>query len=288
MLHNVLEVQPEPVRTAALQRAKVGVGSHRCAARVPVCICCSLRVSGSLRSSACFLPLVQGVWMLARVISVCRQQGPLLCTLKMQAWLRCRFHASALVCALVRCACDEGHTGQSLQASIIASSLIPKVAHLAFSSPHCSCLHTAFLDAFSIHTLVHMPREIWAPLLLPNLGAPEVPGKASLEALPDLLFRLGELLRVSSRRVLNVRGTGSLRTWNAQSCRRLLSAVVRCAVLTTWRCGTHGMSLLPTRMRPNPLYDNLGMQQQLLPKQSMRALCRRQRSCRRCVQPAVH
>jgi hypothetical protein len=173
LLHDVLGVQPEPVQTAALQGATVGVGSHRYSLILhphKKVICSATHApSGAVRCS-----------MVRR-------------TLLDASTSFCRFHASALVCALVRCACDEGHQGEALQADLIASGLIPRVAHLAFSSPHCSCLHTAFLEAFSIHTLVQMPRKMWEPLLLPNLGAPEGTSRTTLEALPDLLFRLGEL-----------------------------------------------------------------------------------------------
>eukprot|EP00892_Ulva_mutabilis_P002885 jgi/Ulvmu1/12598/UM092_0028.1 len=103
-----------------------------------------------------------------------------------------RFHASALVCLLVRCACDPRHASadtEALRAAVVQSSLVPRVAHLALSSPTCSCLHTALLDAFSIHTLPFMPAALWEPLLQPNFGLPpeSIPGEP-LEALPQLLL----------------------------------------------------------------------------------------------------
>ena len=73
--------------------------------------------------------------------------------------------------------------------AIAAQGLLPRVAHLAFSLPQCSCLHTAFLEAFSGHTLPSMPRAVWAPLLEANLGWPQ--GSASLPALPTILLQHG-------------------------------------------------------------------------------------------------
>lgn len=106
----------------------------------------------------------------------------------------CRFHASALVCLLVRCACDPRHSSPDTPAlleAVVHSSLLPRVAHLAFASPSCSCLHTAFLDALSIHTLPRMPAAVWQPLLLKNFGLPAETDGVVLDPLPDLLFSHG-------------------------------------------------------------------------------------------------
>jgi hypothetical protein len=106
----------------------------------------------------------------------------------------CSFHASALVCLLVRCACDPRHASPDTPAlldAVVNSALLPRVAHLAFASPSCSCLHTAFLDALSIHTLPRMPAVVWAPLLLPNFGLPAETDGISLDTLPGLLFLHG-------------------------------------------------------------------------------------------------
>jgi hypothetical protein len=80
----------------------------------------------------------------------------------------CRYHASSLVCSLVRCACDPGHQSPvtpTILAALAASKLLVLVAHLAFQTPNCSCLHTALLEALSVHTLPSMPEALWAPLL---------------------------------------------------------------------------------------------------------------------------
>lgn len=106
----------------------------------------------------------------------------------------CRFHASALVCLLVRCACDPRHHSPDtpvLLDAVVNSLLLPRVAHLAFASPSCSCLHTAFLDALSIHTLPQMPAAVWQPLLLENFGLPPETDGVVLDPLPDLLFSHG-------------------------------------------------------------------------------------------------
>lgn len=99
------------------------------------------------------------------------------------------------MCLLVRCACDPRHASpdtEGLLAAVVQSSLVPRVAHLAMSAPTCSCLHTALLDAFSIHTLPFMPSPLWQPLLEPNFGlaAGSVPGEP-LEPLPQLLLTHG-------------------------------------------------------------------------------------------------
>jgi hypothetical protein len=108
----------------------------------------------------------------------------------------CRFHASALVCLLVRCACDPRHKSLDtpvLLDGIVKSKLIPRVAHLAFSSSACSCLHAAFLDAFSIHTLPTMSKALWQPLLENNFGLSEKDThNAILAPLPELLFSHGK------------------------------------------------------------------------------------------------
>lgn len=101
------------------------------------------------------------------------------------------------MCLLVRCACDPRHASADTEAlldAVVQSSLVPRVAHLALSSPTCSCLHTALLDAFSIHTLPFMPPPLWEPLLKPNLGLTPgtVPGEP-LEPLPQLLLTHGAL-----------------------------------------------------------------------------------------------
>jgi hypothetical protein len=108
---------------------------------------------------------------------------------------RCRFHASALVCQLVRCACDPGHRGEATPLvldAVVEQGLLPRVAQLALSSPNCSCMHTAFLEAFSGHTLPHMPRAVWQPLLEDNFGLPRDAGGAKpLPPLPELLLQHG-------------------------------------------------------------------------------------------------
>lgn len=101
-----------------------------------------------------------------------------------------RYHAGSLVCLLVRCACDPGHaspdTGAVL-AAVVDSALLARVARLAFASPNCSCLHTALLDALSVHTLPYMPEVLWAPLLQ-EMGGPT--GKPA-NSLPGLLLHHG-------------------------------------------------------------------------------------------------
>lgn len=102
------------------------------------------------------------------------------------------------MCLLVRCACDPRHASpdtEALLAAVVQSTLVPRVAHLALSSPTCSCLHTALLDAFSIHTLPFMPAPLWEPLLKPNFGLPpdSIPGEP-LDALPLLLLTHGACL----------------------------------------------------------------------------------------------
>lgn len=109
----------------------------------------------------------------------------------------CRFHASALMCLLVRCACDPRHNSSDTPAlldAVVNSGLLSRVAHLAFASPSCSCLHTAFLDALSIHTLPRMPAAVWAPLLQKNFGLPPATDGVVLDSLPDLLFLHGTRL----------------------------------------------------------------------------------------------
>lgn len=75
--------------------------------------------------------------------------------------------------------------------AIVEQGLLSRVAHLAFSLPNCSCLHTAFLEAFSTHTLPYMPRVVWQPLLEDNMALAKE-GKPLLP-LPALLLHHGAL-----------------------------------------------------------------------------------------------
>ena len=128
-----------------------------------------------------------------------------------------RFHASALVCILVQCACDPGHHSEAtpfVLDRVVKEGLLPRVAHLAFSSPNCSCLHTAFLEAFSGHTLPNMPRIVWQPLLESNLGMPHAQrfdDTNPLPALPDLLLQHGTHTHMATFAAIDVLAYCALR-----------------------------------------------------------------------------
>jgi hypothetical protein len=95
----------------------------------------------------------------------------------------------------VRCACDPGHKSPetpTILAALAASDLLVHVARLAFQTPNCSCLHTALLEALSVHTMPSMPEVLWGPLLHGMTGGGAGSG---MESLTDVLLHHGELRR---------------------------------------------------------------------------------------------
>lgn len=103
-----------------------------------------------------------------------------------------RFHASMLVCHLIRAA-HASPQGGPLIAPLVASNLLPRVAHLALTHPNCSCMHATLLSAMEDGVLAAMPPALWASLLQDNLGLSqaEAGGAKRLPALPDLIMQHG-------------------------------------------------------------------------------------------------